>query len=282
MISRILCFGVIVAVVLSGAATTVTLASPTPSPTIPSPPRVVVQREGSTPSSIANMISAYHVSSYDFFRHYVIPVTAPTPAPAAFLQSMPNLAMAIDIRSTAQSLDPCAGRAWSFAHPLRICGRLRLVPADPVARDLFYGNLIASTIDSVRSAAGQRALFATRDRIGTLAATYHLSSPTAAEGDTLMKPFASGGIWTYMLGSLLIDVGQNAIARDLPPMLGLRALDQASLESISLQDTYAHIVNGANTWAPVFSRSRTVDSAIAHCQRQRGEHDCATLWTWLK
>ncbi|HEY9084724.1 MAG TPA: hypothetical protein VIN40_02085 [Candidatus Tyrphobacter sp.] len=269
MISRLFCFGALVAMAISGA-TAVTLASPTPSPTIPPPPPAVVQ-----------MISADHVASYDFYPHSVTAITAPTPA-APFLQPTPNLAMAIGVPLTAQSPDPCAGRTWSFAHPLRICGRLRLVPADPVARDLFYGNLIASTIDSARSAAGQRALFARRSRIGTLAATYNLSSPTAAEGDTLMKPFASGGIWTYMLGSLLIDAGQNAVARDLPPMLGLRALDQTSLESISLQDTYAHIVNGANTWTPVFARSRAVDTAIAHCRGQRGKHACPTLWDWLR
>jgi hypothetical protein len=250
------------------------------------------------------------VARYNSLQHVgALIVEAPSPSPSPSPASTPFMPMLRLSSSPSQSTaetDPCAGRAWSLSHLLRFCGRLRIVPADPVERDLFYGNMLAAAIDAAQSAAGQRALFATRGLTAqdkllretwradsyTLAQIRGISSPSAFETDSFMKPFAGGGIWTYLLGMSLITFGQTAIARDLPPALGLRPLDQASRNSIWLQDIYAH-VQGSNSWTPVLNSSRIADRIVARCQAIAqadidrnhilplpDDKQCWPLWTW--
>ncbi len=181
-----------------------------------------------------------------------------------------NAAIAVPTPA-AMPPDPCAGRAWTFAHPLRFCGPIRLVPADPVERDLWWGEHVSELADAYFSAAGQHALFANRQvvagtlrgRAWTMANLQGLASPAQAEANPFVRPFAAGGIGGYLLGFFAIDVGQGVIGH-LPRSLGMRPLSALSRRSILGQDIAEH-VDGAQSWVPVLREGRHVNAITQWC-----------------
>ncbi len=187
--------------------------------------------------------------------------------------------------------DPCAGRAWSLAHPLRLCGRVRIVPADPIARNLWYGEQLAALIDAAVSAAGQRALFEPRtlEWSGVLRGTDisphcycsahfeqpwtlrgrtlqldHLgsfgASPSAEETDMFAKPFAST-FAMYLLGGVIGDAAQSFLENGTP---GLRPLDTISQRDLLAQEIYAH-TQGIASWWTVQRDSAEMTAWFDHC-----------------
>jgi hypothetical protein len=191
---------------------------------------------------------------------------------------------------TAVHVDPCAGRHWSLGRPFTFCGPVRLVPADPIERDLWYGEHIAEAIDAARSFEGQRALFESHQIVvqrleqnvvaidgGFLTSATpvrmwgpvtslnggYYASPAQAEGDPLMRPFARGGVAGYMLGFFALDVGESMLER-ATTSLGLRGLTEATRRSIIVANTYGHI-KGAQSWTPILSGAHALSSLYSFC-----------------
>lgn len=220
------------------------------------------------------------------------------PAPGshrAVVGGPPVAMLVVPATSPTPTRDPCTGRGWSLAHPLRVCGRIRLVPADPTQRRYFYGAQLAALLDAYVSAEGQHALFLRRQvaiqgvahwsqtstvcfsscYLYTVTAreSYSwwgpafsganqdgFSSPANAETDPLMKPFASG-FTTYLLGSASLDIAQRALLASLPA-LGFRGIDW---DEAYTQDVYAHL-EGAASWLPTIRAGVAATKFVSACE----------------
>lgn len=206
----------------------------------------------------------------------------------------------------AAAPDPCAARGWSLSHPLRFCGRVRLVPADTTERKLWWADRLAELADAYFSALGQQSLFAThqvvvsdaaRGRAWTLAQLQGYASPARAEANPFVRPFAGGGVGGYLLGFATIDLGQSLLA-GAPPALGLRGLDELSRRSLLSEDLGEHI-QGAQSWTPVLDEARNATATTQVCTAlaERILHDvvasgtldtakpperCAGIWPSIK
>lgn len=187
--------------------------------------------------------------------------------------------------ATPAPRDACAGRGWTLATPLRFCGRIRLVPADPRERDLWWGEHLSELADAAFSAAGERALFtnrqvvvsgmmpaalgrrgeafAFRGQAWNIANLEGYSSPARAEANPFVRPFAAGGVGGYLLGFFSIDLGQNLIG-SMAPAFGLRGLDELSRRSILVQDIGEHVA-GAQSWVPVLHVAQDANAAAESC-----------------
>jgi hypothetical protein len=198
-----------------------------------------------------------------------------------------------------QPADPCAARGWSLAHPLRFCGRVRFVPADHAERQLWWGERFAEIADACFSAAGQHALFASRQvvvtgiapaslarpatafairgRGWTIAGLQGVAAPSQAEADSLLRPFAGGGIGGYLLGFAIVDVGQNALM-NVPAHIGVRGLDEASRRSI-LGESIGEHIEGAQSWIPVLHDANGVTAITESCTQLAAQSWTYEPWT---
>jgi len=102
------------------------------------------------------------------------------------------------------------------AHRL-FCGPIRLVPQDPVERNAFVGNAIATLIDGIVTATNTR------------------GNP-ALEANPAMRPFVRGGLPGLLLGWASMEVGQRAIAREFH-------LDDSRVETMTLSQHLSGIAS---------------------------------------
>ncbi len=167
--------------------------------------------------------------------------------------------------------DPCAGRGWSLEHPLRFCGHIRIVPADRTERELWWGERAAEFADALMSARGQRALFERRQVVAgglrgqawTIAGVQGIISPAGAEANPFMRPFAAGGIASYLLGFASMDIGQSLLSH-APAGFHIRGLDEVSRRALASEDIGAHL-DGARSWVPVLREAQRVSAIASSC-----------------
>lgn len=155
-----------------------------------------------------------------------------------------HVAVAIEAPAPSPARDPCAGRRF-------FCGRIRIVPADPAERRLWYLRLGAELADAFISSAAQHAIAASRvssiaTRGGIYTTQWHIASGRASDQEqtAFYRLFAGRGgtigIGGYLLGFALWDAGESAGARALQH-LGIHTDDTI------VDGTLAHL-DGASSW----------------------------------
>ena len=261
------------------------------------------------------------IDDYDDLQHESLVALAPTPAPSPhpFAPTASTLGALAASPAVTPAPDPCADRKWSLEHPLRFCGRIRFVPANPVTRDLFYGDLVASLVDDIVSANAQAALFHSyqASAIGvhlqkftgvacgvnavtnanTCVLDYSATTTTYAFHGPALSVAAVAGErspgsieedpfmkpFAANFGMYLIGGALTNLAQGALahalPSLGLRPLSEISQRRLLLDNISAHVA-GIESWRGAFVASRALQTATARCSVMPTPAGCQEMHGW--
>jgi hypothetical protein len=154
-------------------------------------------------------------------------------------------AMADPPATPTPALDPCK------AHPHLFCGPIRIVPADPAERRMWYVRAGAEVVDALVSAAAESALASVRatsisTRAGIYTTQWRMARGAASDQEAtgFYRLFAGRngaiGLAGYLFGFALWDSGESAGAHALQHF-GLRTADTVT------SGLLAHL-SGASSW----------------------------------